>query len=112
MNHFSAYANAWDSMIACCPHHVVDVLPVLGLSAVAVLLAEYQTFLLSVGIVSNVVGLAFIFYTIKKHNLYLSDGLMARISAFNMKVVFYNQCENFCQNILVNKKKSPFIRLN
>lgn len=77
------------SMIACCLHHVVDVLPVLGLSAVAVLLAEYQSFLLTVGIVSNIAGLSFILYTIKKHNLFMAGGLMSKIVSFNMKAIFY-----------------------
>ncbi|NQU64918.1 MAG: hypothetical protein HQ517_11660 [SAR324 cluster bacterium] len=77
------------SMIACCLHHAVDVLPILGISAVAVFLAEYQSFLLSVGIVSNLIGLSFIFYTIKKHSLFLSGGMMSKIVSFNMKAVFY-----------------------
>ena len=31
------------AMIACCAHHVVDVLPILGLTAAATFLAKYQT---------------------------------------------------------------------
>ncbi|MBU3914999.1 hypothetical protein KKA14_05630 [bacterium] len=77
------------SMIACCLHHAVDVLPVLGISAVAVFLAEYQSFLLSVGIVSNLIGLSFILNTIKKHNLFLEGGMMSKIASFNLKAVFY-----------------------
>ncbi|MBU2649115.1 hypothetical protein KKI24_30690 [bacterium] len=77
------------SMIACCLHHAVDVLPILGISAVAVFLAEYQSFLLSVGIVSNLIGLSYILYTIKKHNLFLNGGMMSKVVAFNMKAVFY-----------------------
>ncbi len=77
------------SMIACCLHHVVDVLPFLGISAVAVFLTEYQSFLLSVGIVSNLIGLSFIFYTIQKHHLFLKGGVMSKIVSFNMRRLFY-----------------------
>ena len=77
------------SMIACCLHHVVDVLPILGLSAVAVFLSEFQSFLLTTGVVSNIIGLSFILYTIKKHNLFVAGGWMSKIVSFNMKAVFY-----------------------
>jgi len=77
------------SMIACCLHHAVDVLPLLGISAVAVFLTEYQSFLLSVGVVSNLIGLCFILFTIKKHHLFLEGGAMSKIVSFNMRALFY-----------------------
>ena len=77
------------AMIACCLHHVVDVLPVLGISAIAVILTEYQSFMLSVGVVSNLIGLSFILLTIKKHHLFLEGGVMSKIVSFNMKALFY-----------------------
>ena len=48
------------AMLACCAHHLVDLLPLLGLSAAAVFLNAYQTplFLLSIGM--NVIGIAII----------------------------------------------------
>lgn len=48
------------AMLACCAHHLVDLLPLLGLSAAAVFLNAYQTplFLLSIGM--NVVGIVVI----------------------------------------------------
>lgn len=45
------------SMLACCAHHLTDVLPLLGLSAVSLVLARYQTWFLSLGILSNLVGI-------------------------------------------------------
>lgn len=45
------------AMLACCAHHLVDLLPILGLSAGAVFLNAYQTPLFLVGIGMNVVGI-------------------------------------------------------
>ena len=46
------------AMLACCAHHLVDLLPLLGLSAAAVFLNAYRTPLLLVGIGMNVIGIA------------------------------------------------------
>lgn len=45
------------SMAACCSHHLVDVLPILGISGVALFLTQYQTELLILSVVANVFGL-------------------------------------------------------
>ncbi|MDP3948171.1 MAG: hypothetical protein Q8P87_00500 [bacterium] len=45
------------SMLACCAHHLTDVLPLLGLSAVSLVLVKYQIWFLSLGILSNLVGI-------------------------------------------------------
>lgn len=49
------------AMVACCAHHATDILPVLGLSAVAGaagLLAEWRVPLMSLGIAMNLIGIA------------------------------------------------------
>jgi hypothetical protein len=46
------------AMIACCLHHVTDVLPILGLSAAASYLARYQRPFMLVGLAMNVIGIA------------------------------------------------------
>lgn len=46
------------AMLACCAHHLTDVLPLLGLSAVSLVLAKYQIWFLSLGILSNLVGIS------------------------------------------------------
>lgn len=74
------------SMIACCLHHVADVLPVLGLSAVAVFLSQFQSFVLAVGIVANLIGIGFMFHVVQKHNLFVKGGRMAWVMSWNMKV--------------------------
>jgi hypothetical protein len=45
------------AMLACCAHHLVDLLPLAGLSAAAVFLDAYKTPLFLVGISLNVVGI-------------------------------------------------------
>lgn len=45
------------AMLACCAHHVADLLPLVGLSAAAVFLNQYKTPLLLVGLGMNLVGI-------------------------------------------------------
>lgn len=44
------------SMVACCVHHVADVLPIVGLSGLAVFLVELRTPLMLLGIATNLAG--------------------------------------------------------
>src|SRR5215208_3792180 len=44
------------AMVACCLHHVTDVLPVLGLSAAATILTRYQRPFMLLGLTMNIVG--------------------------------------------------------
>lgn len=46
------------SMVACCAHHLADVLPIVGLSGLAVFLVEFRTPLMLLGIGTNVAGIA------------------------------------------------------
>ena len=46
------------AMVACCAHHVTDVLPILGLTAAAAFLAQYRTAFMLVGLGMNLVGIA------------------------------------------------------
>ena len=48
------------AMLACCAHHVVDLLPILGLSAAAGILTLYKTPLFVLGIGMNVVGIVIV----------------------------------------------------
>lgn len=48
------------AMLACCAHHLVDVLPLVGLSAAAVFLDAYRTPLFLAGIGMNVMGIVVI----------------------------------------------------
>ena len=53
----AATATASLSMLACCVHHVTDVLPIVGLSGFALFLVEFRTPLIFVGLATNAVGI-------------------------------------------------------
>ena len=46
------------AMVACCAHHVTDVLPILGLTAAAAFLAQYRTTFMLIGLGINMLGIA------------------------------------------------------
>jgi hypothetical protein len=45
------------AMVACCAHHLTDVLPVLGLTAAATFLAQWKVPFLAVGLLTNLIGI-------------------------------------------------------
>jgi uncharacterized membrane protein YidH (DUF202 family) len=45
-------------MVACCAHHVSDLLPILGLTAAATFLAEYRTAFMLIGLGTTLAGIA------------------------------------------------------
>lgn len=45
------------AMVACCAHHVADVLPILGLTAAAAFLAEYRTAFMLFGLGTTALGI-------------------------------------------------------
>ena len=53
-------ASSTVGMIACCAHHAVDLAPLLGLTALTLWLTAYQKQLLTVGIVSNLIGIIYL----------------------------------------------------
>jgi len=46
------------AMVACCIHHITDVLPILGLSAAASFLTRYQRPFMLIGLVMNLIGIS------------------------------------------------------
>ena len=54
-------------MVACCAHHLTDVLPLIGLTALSAFLVAFQTPILLVGIVFNIVGIYYLLQKIKHH---------------------------------------------
>ena len=57
------------SMILCCVHHLADVVPILGFSAFALFLSEFQFAFLSMGVFSNAIGIIMILGIMQKNNL-------------------------------------------
>ena len=45
------------AMVACCAHHLADVLPLIGLSALSVFLSHYQILILVGSLVINLIGI-------------------------------------------------------
>jgi hypothetical protein len=45
------------AMVACCAHHVTDVLPILGLTAAATFLAQYRIAFMLIGLGTSVLGI-------------------------------------------------------
>ena len=50
------------AMVACCAHHVTDVLPILGLTAAATFLAEYRLAFMAVGLGTTVLGIVIMLF--------------------------------------------------
>lgn len=48
------------AMLACCAHHVADLLPIIGLSAAAIFLDQFKTPLLALGLATNLIGIVVI----------------------------------------------------
>lgn len=47
------------AMVACCAHHVTDVLPILGLTAAGAFLAQYRIAFMSIGLSMTLLGIIF-----------------------------------------------------
>lgn len=50
------------AMVACCAHHVTDVLPILGLTAAATFLAQYRLAFMAVGLGTTLFGIGFMLF--------------------------------------------------
>lgn len=57
------------SMVACCAHHLTDVLPLIGLTGAAFFLASYQSLFLLLGVLANLVGVVYMLGQIRRHGL-------------------------------------------
>ena len=57
------------SMVACCAHHLGDVLPLIGVVGLTAFLVKFQTYFIILGVLSNVVGITVMLETIQRHNL-------------------------------------------
>ena len=54
------------SMIACCSHYVLNLIPIVGMSALAGFLIVYQEWFLGFGIIANIFGIVFLLNHKKK----------------------------------------------
>ena len=75
------------SMVACCSHALVNILPILGVSAAAAVLARYQLPLLLLGVFSNLVGLSIMLGLFQRHRLLAAEGIINRINMKTARLV-------------------------
>ena len=54
------------AMLACCAHHLADILPIVGLSGAAIFLNAYKTPLLWLGILMNLIGIVYLLYKVRQ----------------------------------------------
>jgi hypothetical protein len=80
------------AMVACCMHHLTDILPILGVSAASLFLIKYQSFFLAIGVGSNLVGITVMLRLIQRQELYEPDhGILGRLLKFDMnRALFIN----------------------
>ncbi|MBI4266784.1 MAG: hypothetical protein HY668_00245 [Chloroflexi bacterium] len=57
------------AMVACCAHHLGDVLPFIGLAGLTAFLARFQSFFIILGVLSNTVGITIMLETIQRNRL-------------------------------------------
>ena len=64
------------AMVACCIHHVTDVLPILGLSAAASFLTRYQRPFMLVSLAMNLIGIAVMLFVLYRERQKLQPFLL------------------------------------
>lgn len=63
------------AMLACCAHHLADILPIVGLSGAAIFLNAYKTPLLWLGIAMNLVGILYLLRKISEQRQRSCDAI-------------------------------------
>jgi hypothetical protein len=54
------------AMVACCAHHIADVLPILGLTAAATFLTQYRIAFMLVGLGTTLIGILMMLFILNK----------------------------------------------
>ncbi|MBS3132822.1 hypothetical protein J4470_01675 [Candidatus Woesearchaeota archaeon] len=78
------------SMLACCAHHLTDVLPIIGISAASIFLNKYQESFLLTGVLSNLAGILIMLRIMQTNRLYNEQkGALRAIFKVNLRKVLY-----------------------
>jgi len=77
------------AMVACCAHHLSDVLPLFGVSAAALFLTEYQLLFMVLGLLSSLVGIAFMLRVIARGALFGEESTLRVLRRVDMDRVFH-----------------------
>lgn len=75
------------SMIACCSHGLVNLLPVFGISAAAAFLARYQLPFIIFGVFSNLLGVTIMVGLAQKNKIKFDNQILQFIARLNMKLI-------------------------
>lgn len=65
------------AMLACCAHHLSDVLPIIGVSGAAVFLNEYKTSFLALGVTMNALGIVYLLWKVRTMRRMHAPGVAA-----------------------------------
>jgi methanethiol S-methyltransferase len=72
------------TMVACCLHHATDILPIIGFSAVPLFLSTYQFLFMSIGVLSNIIGVIIMLYYIQIDNTILGEKFSQVLVRFDL----------------------------
>lgn len=77
------------AMVACCAHHLTELLPLLGLSAAAIFITRFQSVFLLLGAVSTVLGIIYMLKVIQMSGLAPEGrGILPFILKLDMRKTF------------------------
>ena len=65
----------YKSMVACCLHHIADIVPILGFSVLAATLQKYQTVFFLGGVISNGFGILLMLRMMAKDGIIRAEPL-------------------------------------
>ena len=72
------------SMIACCAHHLTDILALIGIAGISLFLSQYYVFFIWLGVVSNLVSISITLDLMQRRKLYSVSGFFDRIFSHDM----------------------------
>ncbi len=55
------------AMVACCAHHLADIMPLAGMTAASLFLSEYKRPLMTIGLVATGIGIFWMLWQIRRH---------------------------------------------
>ncbi len=75
------------SMLGCCLHHITDVVPLIGISAAALFVSQYQDSFMALGVASNIIGITMMLNIIQKHKLFNKKSALIPLFKYDMMLV-------------------------
>jgi hypothetical protein len=73
------------AMVACCLHHLVDLLPILGLSAAAVFLSTYRLPFILFAVAANIFGILFMLSILHRQDFSAPNPLFQLLLSFDLR---------------------------